>query len=89
MINLDVTEKFRREHRKFISNSADRKHAVALALRTLRENPRNPGLHLEKFQGSKTWTIRVDRGNRIFFSWTSETSALLIDIGPHDKYRRY
>lgn len=89
MIDLDVTEKFRREHRKFILNNAGRKQSVASTLRTFRQNPKHPGLNLEKLQGLGTWTIRIDKGSRIFFNWTNNSTALLIDIGPHDKYRRH
>ena len=59
--------------------------AVSLFVR----NPKHPGLKLEKLKGSSFWTIRIDRGNRIFLSWIDKKSALLIDIGKHDKYRRY
>lgn len=89
MIKVDVTAKFRREHRKFISNNQSNKQSVASTLKIFRENPQHPGLHLEKLSGSTVWTIRVDKGSRIFFYWTDKSTALLLDIGPHDKYRLY
>lgn len=52
-------------------------------------NPNHPSLNLEKLKGSDYWTIRIDKGNRIFFKWIDKTEALFIDIGKHDKYRKY
>ena len=53
------------------------------------KNPKHPSLNLEKLKGSQFWTIRIDKGNRIFFIWKDKETALFIDIGKHDKYRRY
>jgi len=52
-------------------------------------NPAHPGLKLEKLRGTKIWTIRIDKGNRIFLTWIDKSTALFIDIGQHDKYRKY
>lgn len=53
------------------------------------KNPKHPSLKLEKLKGSSSWTIRIDKGNRIFLTWIDKTTALFIDIGSHDKYRKY
>lgn len=89
MIKIEFTKKFRREHQKFIANNQIIAQQVSSTLRTFLSNPKYPGLHVEKLKGVKIWTIRIDKGNRIFFSWIDQSTALLIDIGPHDKYRQY
>lgn len=89
MIKLEITKKFQKEHKKFIVNNKIRAQLASSTLKTFINNPKYPGLHTEKLKGSRVWTIRIDKGNRIFFSWMDSTTALLIDIGPHDKYRQY
>ncbi len=89
MIRLEVTGNFRREHKKFIAKDQIKAQLVSSALRTFAKNPKYSSLHTEKLQGSKIWTIRISKGNRVFFYWINSSTALLVDIGPHDKYRRY
>lgn len=52
-------------------------------------NPKHTSLNFEKLKGSEVWTIRIDKSNRIFFYWIDDFTALFIDIGKHDKYRKY
>lgn len=53
------------------------------------KNPQHPSLRLEKLQGSKVWSIRVDRGNRLFFIWSdTDDTAIFFLVGPHDAYRK-
>ena len=78
MIIILKTSRYQKERNKFIKTINKFVH-----------NPIHPSLHLEKLGGTKLWTIRIDRGNRIFFTWVDEKKALLIDIGKHDKYRKY
>lgn len=89
MIELRISSKFRTAHKKFIKNDSARKEAVASALRRFSQYATYPSLHLEKLGGSKYWTMRVDKGNRIFFMWIDKQIILLIDIGSHDKYKKY
>ncbi len=89
MISLQKTSKYQRERNKFVINSVSKTNALIKTLKIFVSNPRHPSLHLEKLSGSKIWTIRIDKGNRIFFYWIDEKTVLLLDIGPHDKYRRY
>ena len=89
MITLVRSQRFENERRKFVKNSPQRAENLIKSLQRFVGNPRYPSLHIEKLQGSKIWTIRIDLGNRIFFLWINQTTALLIDIGPHDKYRQF
>lgn len=75
--------------KSFVKNNKRNAESTKKTLNLFKENPNHPSLHLEKLSGSKFWTIRIDKGNRIFFSWINKTSALFLDIGKHDKYRRY
>ncbi len=72
-----------------MKNNLDLLNKTIKAVSLFVKNPKHPSLNLEKLKGSSFWTIRIDRGNRIFFSWINKTTALFIDIGKHDKYRKY
>lgn len=89
MIRVLKTARYERERNKFLKNNTKRTNALIGALDKFVDNPNHPSLNLEKLSGTKVWTIRIDKGNRIFFSWIDKKTALLIDIGKHDKYRRY
>lgn len=89
MIRIEISSRFKKEHKKFIKNNTARKKAVASALRLLLSNPLHPSLHKEKLKGSNYWSMRIDLANRIFFIFTEKNSILLIDIGPHDRYKKY
>lgn len=89
MIEIKTTTRFEQSHKKFIKNNQLSEKAVSSALKKFIYNPDRPSLNLEKLKNSKFWTIRIDRSSRIFFIWIDVKTALLIDIGPHDKYRRY
>lgn len=89
MITLLKTSRYEKEQIKFIKNNTKRANVLVKTLNKFAYNPTHPSLNLEKLGGTKVWTIRIDKGNRIFFSWIDKKTALLIDIGKHDKYRRY
>lgn len=83
---LLTSSKFTRELEKFVKNDKSRAKAVKKALNLLINNPLSPGLNIEKIT-TEIWTIRIDKGNRIFFTFVDKRAILLIDIGKHDKYR--
>ena len=89
MITLQKTSRYQRERNKFVKNSSSRTNALIKTLKIFAYTPNHPSLHIEKLSGSKLWTVRIDKSNRIFFLWVEEKTALLIDIGQHDKYRKY
>ncbi|MEK7573815.1 MAG: plasmid stabilization protein [Patescibacteria group bacterium] len=70
-------------------NNSELLNKTIKTLSILAKNPKHPSLKLEKLKGSRVWTIRIDKGNRIFLFWVDLRTALLIDIGKHDKYRKY
>lgn len=74
--------------KRFVRGNPKRANNVKKAVILFKQNPRHPSLHLEKLQGSRIWTIRLDKGNRIFLTW-DEPTAIFVNIGKHDKYRKY
>lgn len=87
MIKFEYTPRFKSHHKKYIKHSNINKEAVKKALRFFIDNPIHPSLHIEKLQGIDMWSIRLSKGDRLFFTWIDNETALLLDIGKHDKYR--
>ena len=89
MIIIKYSSKYLTERRKFLKNNAHLSEKTIRTISSFVKNPQHPSLNLEKLRGGLIWTIRIDRGNRIFFAWIDKQTALFIDIGKHDKYRKY
>jgi mRNA-degrading endonuclease RelE of RelBE toxin-antitoxin system len=67
------------------------KDAAFRAVQNLLEDPARPSLNLEKLRGTEYWSIRVNLGYRILLRAESDLEGdafRLMDIGPHDVYRR-
>lgn len=88
-MHIKLSSSYYRALRNFVKGNKRSALSVKKAIELLKQNPNHPSLHLEKLSGSKVWTIRIDKGNRIFLSWIDKSAVLLIDIGKHDKYRKY
>jgi mRNA-degrading endonuclease RelE of RelBE toxin-antitoxin system len=61
------------------------------AVWNLLEDPARPSLNLEKLRGTDYWSIRVNLGYRILLQRESDSEGdafRLVDVGPHDIYRR-
>ena len=88
MPNIRFDKTFTKSVRKFTKNNQSRSQAVKKALHLFQANPKHPSLNTEKLSGADIWSIRVDRGNRLFFVW-SETNDLVIFFlaGKHDAYK--
>ena len=89
MTKIQYSPKYLSERKKFLKNNSKLLNKTIKAISVFAGNPQHPGLNLEKLGGTKIWTIRIDKANRIFFYWIDEKTALFIDIGKHDKYRKY
>lgn len=89
MVVILKTSRYERERNKFIKGDRKRSAALIKTLKQFASNPNHPSLNLEKLAVTKIWTIRIDRGNRIFLYWIDKNTAIFIDIGKHDKYRKY
>jgi mRNA-degrading endonuclease YafQ of YafQ-DinJ toxin-antitoxin module len=88
-MQIKLSVGYYRSLKSFVKNNKINAENIKKALSLFRENPHHPSLNLEKLKGSHIWTIRIDKGNRIFFSWIDKTIVLFLDVGKHDKYRRY
>lgn len=88
-MHIRLSANYVRSLKKFVKDSGNNSEKAKKAITLFRNNPQYPSLKIEKLKGSRVWTIRIDKGNRIFFYWVDEETALFIDIGKHDKYRRY
>lgn len=89
-INLEYSSHFLSERKKYVKNNyqhfEDYKKTVILFV----SNPNHPSLNIEKLKNARgVYTIRLNKSDRIFFIWNGENTVLFIDIGKHDKYRRY
>lgn len=89
MITISYSPKYLIARKKFLKNNRQLVNKTIKTILLFAKNPKHPGLNLEKLKGTKIWTIKIDKGNRIFFYWIDESRALFVDIGKHDKYRRY
>ena len=88
-MQIKLSASYYRALKNFVKNNKRNAQNIKKALKLLKENENHPSLNLEKLKGSYIWTIRIDKGNRIFFSWINKATVLFLDIGKHDKYRRY
>lgn len=89
MITLKYSSKYLDERKKFLKHNPKLLNKTIKTLSLFIKNPIHPSLNLEKLKGTKVWTVRIDISNRIFLSFIDKNTALLLDIGKHDKYRKY
>lgn len=49
-----------------------------------------PSLNTEKLEPktANIWSFRIDKANRVIFTFSEKETILLLDIGPHDIYRK-
>lgn len=87
---LEYSKHFLSERKKYVKNNQQRFEDYKKAVSLLVLNPTHPSLNLEKLKNSKgVYTIRLNKSDRIFLVWKEENTALFLDIGKHDKYRKY
>lgn len=55
------------------------------------QNLFHPSLNTEKLQpkNKNIWSFRIDRNFRVIFTFLDQETILLLDIGPHDIYKKY
>ncbi len=88
MPRVSLTKQFQKERKKWARGKNKREEQLQRAFLLFTQNPKHPSLNLEKLSGSEIWTIRVDRGNRLFFVWADEEDiAIFFFVGHHDTYR--
>jgi len=88
-MEIKLSSRYFRSLQKFVKNNNRNASNAKKAIKLFKKNTSHPSLNLEKLKDSNIWTIRIDKGSRIFFSWIDDKTALFLDIGKHDKYRKY
>ena len=63
--------------------------AILRCIKQLSENPRHPGLHAHRMQGTDgVWEAYVDDGNRLTFEYQDATTIVLRNNCNHDMLNR-
>lgn len=89
-VKLEYSRHFLSERKKYVKNNLQRFKSYKKAVTIFVSNPNHPSLNIEKLRNVKSvYTIRLSKGNRIFFIWKEENTVIFIDIGKHDKYGRF
>lgn len=89
-INIEYSPQFKTTRKKYTKNSRNRFEDFKKAIKRFQSDPFYPGLHIEKIKSThNVYTVRLNISDRIFFIWKNEITALIVDIGKHDKYRKY
>lgn len=79
-----------KRHKHFVKGVPKLKQKVAKCILLFETNPQHPSLHLEKLSDTEIWTIRIDRGNRLFFIRNDKgDAAIFFNVGKHDLYRNF
>lgn len=89
MITISRTKRFNKEYKKFVKHNLQRAESIIKTLDLFTKDLKHPSLNIEKLKNSNVWSMRLSKGNRLFFLWINNKTILLIDIGDHDKYRNY
>lgn len=88
-MKISESSRYQQAFKVFVKGDRKKAEALKKTLTLLKHNPRHPGLHSEKLKNSELWTVRIDRGNRLFFIWKDKSVIVLVDVGKHDKYKKY
>lgn len=89
-IEIEYSSHFLKERKKYVKKNLSRFKDYDKVINLFSSNPKHPSLNIEKLKSDKSiYTIRLNKGDRIFFIWKKERRVLFIDIGKHDKYRKY
>lgn len=89
-IKLEYSQHFLSERKKYVKNNQQRFEDYKKAITLFLANSSHPSLKIEKLKNTRgVYTVRLNRSDRIFFIWKEENIALFVDIGKHDKYRKY
>lgn len=87
-MNINLSPRFKRAYKKLpnhIKNDFDEKISLFI------ENPGNPKLKTHKLKGKvqSCLSFYLKDGYRVLFELTNEDTANLLDVGSHDKYKKW
>ena len=86
-MKITETEQFRKSFNK-LDNKLQKKTKKQFKL--FLENLFHPSLNTEKLEpkNNNIWSFRIDKSSRVIFTFPEKKTILLLDIGPHDIYRK-
>jgi hypothetical protein len=88
---VEQTKRFEKAFRKI--KDTRRQRAIIDAIARLFDDPRHPALNFERIRSTeRMWTIRSSLKDRVLIEHDPDADPdlfTLIDVGPHDIYRRY
>jgi len=88
MPTVHFDPQFEQSYKLFTKRNTKIKLKIIKTLQIFTKNQKHPSLHLEKLHGKRIWTIRIDKGNRIFFIWSEKKdTAIFFLVGKHDLYK--
>lgn len=87
-MHVNLSPRFKRSYKKVpqhIQKDFDKKIAVFI------KNPYHPSLKTHKLKGKlqECLAFYLKDGNRVLFEFAGPETVDLLDIGPHDIYRRF
>ncbi len=89
-IKLEYSQYFLSERKKYLKHDKKRFDNFKKSVMLFVSNPIHPSLNTEKLHNTKSvYTIRLNKSDRIFFTWKEKNTAIFIDVGKHDKYKKY
>lgn len=86
-MKITETFKFRKSFKKLDSTLKKKTHKQ---FKLFLNNLFHPSLNTEKLEPktSNIWSFRIDKSTRVIFTFAENETILLLDIGPHDIYRK-
>ena len=87
MVQINVSPRFKRAYKKLPRHIKD---SFQKRIKVFAKDPWHPSLKTHKLQGvyQECLSFRLDDGYRVLFEFSSANAADLLDIGPHDLYRK-
>lgn len=86
-MKITETERFRKSLNALQSNIRKK---VKKQFKLFIQDLFHPSLRTEKLEpkNRNLWSFRIDKNYRVIFTFTDKETLLLLDIGPHDIYKR-
>jgi Txe/YoeB family toxin of Txe-Axe toxin-antitoxin module len=88
MPKIHYDPSFLSSYKQFIRRNAKLRQRINQKLLIFEKNPSHPSFHIEKLVHTEVWSIRLDKGNRLFFFWNkTKDTAIFFFVGSHDAYK--
>jgi addiction module RelE/StbE family toxin len=86
-MNVNLSPRFKRAYKKL---PADLKDDFDNKIKLFLQDPQHPSLRTHKLKGrlQSCLAFRLKDGYRVLFEFSSSETVDLLDIGPHDIYKK-